>query len=190
MTAPGSIVADIRNGLPEAHTGITGSETILPDMNESCPEPAVTPHLVCKDAATIIDFCIQAFGARELHRLHGPDGKSIMHACLAIGNSRVMLVDENPQWGALSPASLGGTPVTIHLQLPDADATYAQALAAGAVSIMAPTDMFWGDRYGQVQDPSGHRWSLATHREILTPEQIAENARVLFSSGKVCSSES
>lgn len=158
-------------------------------MNETSPDPSVIPHLICKDAAAIIDFCINAFGATEGHRLPGPDGKSIMHALVRIGNSGVMLVDENPQWGTRSPATLGGTPVTIHLNVPDVDATYARALAAGAISIMAPADMFWGDRYGMVQDISGHRWSIATHKEKLTPEQIAANAKVMFGSGQTCGGE-
>lgn len=155
-------------------------------MSEACTEPSVIPHLICKDAAAIIDFCIRAFGAKESFRLPGPDGRSIMHACVFIGNSAVMLVDENPQWGSRSPVTLGGTAVTIHLNVADVDATYAQALAAGATSVMSPADMFWGDRYSMVQDPSGHRWSIATHRERLTPEQIAANAKALFGSGQTC----
>jgi uncharacterized glyoxalase superfamily protein PhnB len=97
-----------------------------------------------------------------------------MHAAVKIGDSTLMLVDENPQWGSFGPKSLNGSPVTIHLYVPDVDATVAQAVAAGAKVTMPVADMFWGDRYGQLEDPFGHRWSVATHTVDLTPEQIRE----------------
>lgn len=134
---------------------------------------AVTPHLVCAGAAEAIEFYKRAFGAVEESRLPGPDGK-LMHGMVRIGGSPVMLVDEYPQWGSFGPNSLKGTPVTIHLYVVDADATFAQAVAAGAKPVMPLTDMFWGDRYGQVEDPFGHRWSIATHQRDLTPAQIQE----------------
>ena len=101
----------------------------------------------------------------------GPDGK-LMHAAVRIGDSTLMLMDENLQCGAFGPKSLKGSPVTIHLYVEDADATMAQAAAAGAKVTMPVQEMFWGDRYGQVEDPFGHRWSVATHVRDLSPEEI------------------
>jgi PhnB protein len=140
--------------------------------------PALTPHLVCDDAAAAIAFYTQAFGAVEEMRLPGPGGK-LMHAMVRIGGSPLMLVDAFPEMGALSPKSLNGSPVTLHLFVPDTDATMAQAVAAGATVTMPPQDMFWGDRYGQLVDPFGHHWSVATHLQDLTPEQIMKNLAAL-----------
>lgn len=123
---------------------------------------SVTPHLICAGAAAAIDFYKKAFGATETSRLPGPNGK-LMHASIRIGDSVVMLVDEMPEWGALGPKALKGSPVTIHLYVDDADAFCARAVAAGAKLTMPVADMFWGDRYGQLEDPCGHRWSVATH---------------------------
>ena len=114
----------------------------------------LSPHLVVAGAADAIKFYQRAFGAQELIKLEGPDGK-LMHACVSINGSSVMLVDENPQWKALGPKSLGGTPVTIHLMVDDVDKVTNQAIAAGAKVIMPVADMFWGDRYGIVEDPFG-----------------------------------
>ncbi len=131
----------------------------------------VTPHLVCAGAMEALEFYKKAFGAVEAARLPGPDGK-LMHGMLIIAGSPVMFTDEMPQCGAMSPKTLKGTPVTIHLYVPDADAFYARAVAAGAKAVMPPADMFWGDRYGALEDPWGHNWSVATHREDLTPAEI------------------
>lgn len=131
----------------------------------------VTPHLVCADAAKAIAFYKKAFGATEVMRLAGPDGR-LWHASIRIGDSAVMLVDEAPEWGSLGPKSLKGTPVTIHLYVDDADAWAERAVAAGATLKMPVAEMFWGDRYGQVEDPFGHRWSLATHVRDMTPEEV------------------
>ncbi|KWI85534.1 glyoxalase [Burkholderia ubonensis] len=133
----------------------------------------LTPHLICAGAADAIEFYRQAFNAIERVRLPAPNGK-LMHACLTIGDSTLMLVDEMPEHGALGPKALKGTPVCLHLFVPDVDAAIAQAVAAGAKVTMPAADMFWGDRYGQVEDPFGHRWSLATHQRDLTPEQIRD----------------
>ncbi|KVW81861.1 VOC family protein [Burkholderia ubonensis] len=133
----------------------------------------LTPHLICAGAADAIEFYRQAFNAVERVRLPAPNGK-LMHACLTIGDSTLMLVDEMPEHGALGPKALKGTPVCLHLFVPDVDAAIAQAAAAGAKVTMPAADMFWGDRYGQVEDPFGHRWSLATHQRDLTPEQIRD----------------
>jgi PhnB protein len=133
----------------------------------------VTPQLVCAGAAEAIEFYKEAFGAVELTRLAGPGGK-LMHAMIRIGDSMLMLVDEFPEMHAIGPKALGGSPVTIHLCVPDVDASYRRATAAGAAPRMPVTDMFWGARYGFVQDPYGHLWSMATQVRNLSPEQIAE----------------
>jgi len=131
----------------------------------------VTPHLICAEAASAIDFYKRAFGAQELFRLDGPDGK-IMHAAIQIGNSRVMLAEESPKWRTFGPKSLNGTPVSLHLYVEDADSFAQRAVEAGAKVVMPVSDAFWGDRYGQVEDPFGHRWSIATHVRDMTPEEI------------------
>jgi PhnB protein len=135
----------------------------------------VTPHLICAGASDAIAFYKKAFGAEEITRLPTPDGK-LMHAAIRIGDSTVMLYDESPQWGALGPLELKGSPVTIHLCVADADATFARAIKAGATVKLAMTDMFWGDRYGAVIDPFGHHWSIAHRQKELTPAQISEAA--------------
>jgi PhnB protein len=134
---------------------------------------SLTPHLICAGAANAIEFYKKAFNAVELTRLPGPDGK-LMHGSVRIGDSVLMLVDENPQWGALGPTALKGSPVTIHLYVDDVDAVVAQAVAAGAKITMPIADMFWGDRYGQLKDPFGHSWSVATHTRDLSPEEIQQ----------------
>ncbi|HJV00147.1 MAG TPA: VOC family protein [Burkholderiaceae bacterium] len=133
----------------------------------------ITPHLICEGAANAIEFYKKAFNAEELSRLPGPDGK-IMHAMLRIGDSTLMLNDAFPDCGGFGPLALKGSPVTIHLYVKDVDATYKQAVAAGAEAKMPVADMFWGDRYGMLVDPFGHHWSVATHKQDLTPEQIRE----------------
>lgn len=132
----------------------------------------ITPHLVCAGAADAIALYVRAFGAVEVMRLPGPGGK-LAHAAVRIGDSMLMLMDEFPDWDASGPAALGGTPVTIHLSLPDVDSAFERAVGAGAIARMAPADMFWGDRYGVVEDPFGHRWSMATHIRDVSPEELA-----------------
>jgi uncharacterized glyoxalase superfamily protein PhnB len=132
---------------------------------------AVTPHLVCAGAAEAIEFYKKAFGAAEELRLPAPDGK-LMHAQIRIGGAAVMLVDEMPGWGVLGPKALKGSPVTIHLFVADVDAFVARAVKAGAEVTMPVADQFWGDRYGQIRDPFGHSWSVATHVRDLTPAEI------------------
>ena len=156
-------------------------------MNQSVrPIPegyrTVTPHLVCEQAAAAIEFYKKAFGAVEVARMAGPDGK-IMHAELRIGDSPIMLAQDYPEFGSLGPLALKGTSVVIHLYVEDADAAWARAVDAGATPLMPLSDMFWGDRYGQVQDPFGHRWSIATHQQDLTPEQIKEGMDQMMASG-------
>jgi PhnB protein len=134
-----------------------------------------TPYLVARDAARAIDFYRKAFGATELMRMPGPDGR-IMHAEMRIGDSVIMLADESPERGAISPQSLGGAGMSIFLYVDDVDTVFKQALAAGAKELVSLADMFWGDRWGQVEDPFGHRWQLATHKEDLSPEEIGRRA--------------
>ncbi|MBA2435682.1 MAG: VOC family protein [Verrucomicrobiota bacterium] len=131
----------------------------------------VTPHLICDGAAEAIEFYKQAFGAVELSRMLSPEGK-VMHASIRIGDSVIMLNDETPQWESYGPKHLKGSPVTIHLYVEDADAVFAQAVKAGAKATMPPEDMFWGDRYGKVEDPFGHQWSIGTHVRDVAPEEM------------------
>lgn len=146
-------------------------------MSQVKPVPdgmhTVTPHLICADAAKAIEFYQQAFNATEMMRLPGPNGK-LMHACIRIGDSLVMLVDENPQWGCVGPLALKGSPVTIHLQVEDVDAVFAQAVKAGAKVAMSVENMFWGDRYGRIEDPFGHQWSIATHVRDVSADEIQQ----------------
>jgi PhnB protein len=137
---------------------------------------SITPHLVCAGAAHAIDFYKKAFGATEVARLPGPDGK-LMHGAVRIEESVVMLVDENPQWGALGPKALKGSPVTIHVYVADVDGFVARAVKAGAKVIMPIDDMFWGDRYGIIEDPFGHHWSVATHIRDVKPEELSDAMR-------------
>jgi uncharacterized glyoxalase superfamily protein PhnB len=134
---------------------------------------SVTPHLVCAGAADAIEFYKKAFGAVELTRMPGAQGK-LMHASIRIGDSTVMLADEMPKWGSLGPKALKGSPVTIHLYVDDADAFVARAVKAGAKVTMPVDDMFWGDRYGKLEDPFGHHWSIGTHVRDVSPEEMRQ----------------
>ena len=135
----------------------------------------VTPYLTVSDGARAIDFYKRAFGAEELSRVDGPDGK-IAHAEIKIGDSIIMLCDEMPGWSR-SPQSLGGTAVNIFLYVRDVDQVFSRAVAEGAKVGMPVSDMFWGDRYGQVTDPFGHSWSLATHKEDVPLEELRKRTK-------------
>ena len=137
----------------------------------------LTPHLVVKGASKAIEFYKKAFGAEVITRVSGPDGKSLLHADLKIGDSHFFLVDEFPEMDCRGPESIGGTPVTIHMYVEDVDAAFGKAVAAGAQVKMPLSDMFWGDRYGVLADPFGHAWSMATHKEDVTPEEIGKRAQ-------------
>lgn len=141
---------------------------------------SVTPYMVVRGAGKAIDFYKQAFGAKELSRMPGPGG-AILHAELKIGDSRIMLTEENPAEGARSPQTLNGSPVKIFLYVPDVDAVHQQAVKAGATSTTPPTNMFWGDRYSELTDPFGHRWSVATHVEDVSPEEMVKRLEALSS---------
>jgi uncharacterized glyoxalase superfamily protein PhnB len=131
--------------------------------------------LVVGGAANAIEFYKDAFGAIEIARHPGPGG-TIMHAAIRIGDSLVYLNDEFPEMGSKSPKRLKGTPVGLHLWFEDVDAAFARATGAGATVVMPLMDQFWGDRYGLVEDPFGHRWALATHKEDLTPDEMGRRA--------------
>lgn len=132
---------------------------------------SVTPHLICAGAANALEFYKKAFAAVETSRLPGKDGK-LMHASIKIGDSTIFVAEEIPAWGALSPKTLKGSPVSIQLYVEDADAFAARAIAASARETMPITEMFWGDRYGQIEDPFGHRWAIATHVRDVTSDDM------------------
>jgi PhnB protein len=132
---------------------------------------AITPYLVVKGAARAIDFYKKVFDAREKFRMEGPGG-TIAHAELEIGDSIIMLADENPQHGALSPGTVGGTPVSIMLYVEDVDRVAGTLSKAGAKTLRPVQDMFYGDRSGGFEDPFGHRWHVSTHIEDVSPEEI------------------
>ena len=143
----------------------------------------LSPHLVCAGAADAIAFYKKAFGATEMVRMPGKDGK-LMHACVEVCGSSVMLADEMREWGALSPKTLKGTPVTIHLYVDDVDQFVKRAVKAGATVKMPVADMFWGDRYGVIEDPFGHRWSIATHQRAVTDKEMREAMKAMQSGNK------
>jgi uncharacterized glyoxalase superfamily protein PhnB len=139
---------------------------------------AITPHLVIQGAGKAIAFYKEIFGARELSRSPGPDGKRLMHAHIEIAGSHLFLADEFPEMGpSRSPSALGGTPITLNLYVPNVDEVFKRAVAAGANAKMPPADMFWGDRYAQVVDPFGHEWAIATHIEDVPPEEMPRRAQ-------------
>jgi PhnB protein len=138
-----------------------------------------TPYLIIKGASAAIDFYKKVFGAKELMRMPDPSGK-IGHAEIEIGNSKIMLADEHPDMGYRSPQSLGGSPVGIHLYVPDVDATVEKAVAAGAKLVRPIQDQFYGDRSGQVIDPFGHVWSIGTHKEDVPDDELQKRAAALY----------
>jgi PhnB protein len=152
--------------------------------NEVKPIPegyhTLTPVLTVQDAARVIEFYEQAFGAEERFRMPTPDGKWVAHAELKIGDSNLMLADEMPGEECRSPLSFGGTPVGFYLYVEDVDAAFKRAVDAGGKVKTQVQDMFWGDRTGEIVDPSGHVWTLATHVEDLSSEEVEVRAREAF----------
>lgn len=144
----------------------------------------VTPYLIIKDCAKAIEFYKKAFGIEEMHRMNAPDGK-IMHSCISLGDSKIFLCDEmdDPNCGA-SPSTLGNCHATMHVFVEDVDKAYQRAVDAGCKAKMPPTDMFWGDRYTALIDPFGQSWSLATHKEDLTPAEMQKNGDEFFKNMK------
>ena len=157
-----------------------GKATARPPAKKVSAVPAgyhtVTPYLTVHDGAGALEFYTRALGAREVMRMDAPGGK-IGHAEFRIGGSVVMLSDEFPGTSTKAPTSLGGTTGSIMLYVPNVDAAFKKAIDAGCKSIMAPTDMFWGDRFGKLEDPYGNQWALATHKEDVPPKQMAERAK-------------
>jgi PhnB protein len=146
-------------------------------MTSHVPEDfhTITPQLAVKGVASAIDWYTKALGANELLRHPAPDGTSIMHSELLLGDSRFFVVDEFPDSMA-APSSLGGTSVTLHLYVQDVDALFHRAVEAGAQVLLPVADQFWGDRYGMIRDPFGHRWSIASRLEDLSPRQLQARA--------------
>jgi len=138
-----------------------------------------TPYLVVGDAARALDFYTSVFRATELMRMAAPGGK-IAHAEIRVGESVIMLEDENPQMGSRSPQTIGGSPVSLYLYVEDVDAVFRRAIAAGASEERPVQDQFYGDRCGTIKDPFGHIWHIATHKEDLSPEEIGKRAAALF----------
>jgi len=136
----------------------------------------ITPHLVVYDAKAAVEFYQRAFGATVCCMMPAEDGQRIMHASIVIGNSPLMLCDEFREFGGTAPTTLGGTPVSIHLYVEDADAFFERAVLAGASIVMPVSEMFWGDRYGKLKDPFGHTWSVATHVKDVTAEEMKAGA--------------
>jgi PhnB protein len=144
--------------------------------------PRVTPYLIVAGANAAIDFYTSVLGATERVRMDGPDGK-VGHAELGLGEAVIMLADENPEMEARGPRTIGGTPVTLHVYVEDADAVFERAVQAGAKPLRAVEDQFYGDRSGQFEDPFGHRWNVATHVEDVPPEEMAERAKAMMAAG-------
>ena len=153
-------------------------------MAQVKPKPegyhTATPYLIIKGAAAAIDFYKKAFSAIELMRMTDPKTNGVGHAEIKIGDSPIMLADEHPDMGFKSPKTLGGTPVSLMLYVDDVDATAKQALAAGAKVMRPVQDQFYGDRSGTFEDPFGHVWTIATHKEDLSPEEIGKRAAAAF----------
>ncbi|MBX7082349.1 MAG: VOC family protein [Nannocystaceae bacterium] len=174
-----------KKGAPPAWKAIAGTPATAP-----VPPPyhTVTVALTTDDAAKAIEFYKTALGATERDRMVDPSGK-IMHAELAIGDSFLMLSDEYPAMGSKAAKTLGGSPVALMFYTEDVDAAYAKATGAGATAALPVADMFWGDRYGAVLDAAGYLWGIATHKEDLTPEQIAERAKAAMPAAPAAAAE-
>ena len=144
---------------------------------------AVQTYMVVPDAKAAIDFYKKAFDAEQVALMSGPDGK-VMHAEIKIADSYIYMTDENPAWGAKSAKTMGGSPISMHLHTKDVDAAFKKAISAGAKEIMPVADVFWGDRYGKLEDPFGYQWGIATQRETLTEEEIGKAAQEFFAQMK------
>jgi uncharacterized glyoxalase superfamily protein PhnB len=151
-------------------------------MTKAIPEGyhTLTPSFTFKDCQKAIEFYKKAFGAEVLDNMPGPDGRGTMHATLKIGNSILMMGDEMASGGCQSAESLGNSPITLYVYVPDADSAFKQAIAAGASEAMPVMDMFWGDRSGTIKDPFGYMWMIATHKKDLTKDEIQKGAKEFF----------
>ncbi len=145
------------------------------------------PHLVLDRCADALEFYKKAFGAEEIHRMPSPDGRRIMHAAIRIGKSYVFLGDDHPEMcggKSQTPKALGGNSISLHLYVEDCDAAIKRAESAGATVMMPATDMFWGDRYGVIVDPFGHKWAFATHIKDMTPTEMQAAGKEFFAKQK------
>jgi PhnB protein len=157
-------------------------EKIMSDKVNYIPEghSSITPYLVIRGAAKAIDYYKNVLGATVEVRMDGPDGK-VGHAELRVGNSKFMLADENPAMGNRSPESIGGSPVSLYVYLPDCDKVVENAVAGGAKILKPVADQFYGDRSGFIQDPFGHFWGIATHVEDVSPAEMKERMKKMMS---------
>ena len=137
------------------------------------PATTLTPYIACRNASDAITFYQKAFGADPVSVQRMPDGR-VLHAALNVNGAVFFLMDEFPEHGGIGPQTLGGSPVTLHLQVPDCDAVFGRAVEAGCETVMPLQDMFWGDRYGLVADPFGHKWSIATPIRQVSPEEVRQ----------------
>jgi len=142
---------------------------------------SITPMLIVKDGLKAIEYYKKVFGAMDKGTMMMPDNKSVAHAELMIGDSKIMLSDEFPEMKSLSPTTIGGTPVSLYLYVEDVDKTFNLAVAEGGKSLFPVQDRFYGDRHGSIQDPFGHIWSIATHMKDLTEEEMKKAAEEAFS---------
>lgn len=175
-----------KKAAPKAKTGYRLKSAPKAKPKKGIPEgfATLTAHLVIEGAADAMDFYKRAFGAEELGRAPMPDGKKLMHGLMKFGDSMLMLVDAFEEFGAKGPKAFGGSPVTLHVYVEDADAAFQRALDAGCTVAMPLADMFWGDRYGKVRDPFGHEWSIATKIKDLTPEEMEAAQRAALAQGE------
>ncbi len=181
MAAKKKVAARVKQAVQAVKKAATKVAAKKPALKRAKAQPIpkgyhmVTPHLIVRGANDAINFYKLAFSAKEKSRMPMPDGR-LMHAEIQIGDSRVMLADEMPEMGSKSPQALGGAGASLMLYTKNVDALFEQAVKAGAKVVMPVADMFWGDRYGQVEDPFGHRWALATHIEDMSPKEMAKRA--------------
>lgn len=143
-------------------------------MTQPVPEGfnTVSAYVIVKDVEAALAFYEKAFGACTGDVMRMPGGQGVLHAEMALGNSMIMFSPENPQWGATSAETLGGSPISLHVYVEDCDALWERAIAAGCTEVAPLMDAFWGDRFGKLQDPFGIQWSIATHKVDLTPEEM------------------
>ena len=141
---------------------------------------SINPYLVVRNADRAIEFYKKAFDAEERFRMHRPDGKAIMHAELKIGDSVFMLTEESPDMKALSPESIGGSPISLYVYVKDVDGVFNQAVSEGATVLYPVKDQFYGDRSGYLKDPFGHLWTIATHKKDLTPDELRRAGEAFF----------
>jgi PhnB protein len=141
---------------------------------------SINTYLVVRNADKAIQFYKKSFGAEERFRMHGPDGKTIMHADLKIGDSVFMLTEESKEMKAHSPESIGGSPVSMYIYVKDVDAIFNQAISEGATVLKPVSDQFYGDRSGYLRDPFGHLWSIATHKKDLSPDELRKAGEAFF----------